>query len=153
MSAAFAVTMNGRTSSELKPRWAEEEIVNLLSRLDGVDRYSMILWELPENIPFDRVDINDYPHEYVQCAGSFAGRLTAEVREVRDGQARQYVIGRVSDDPGDSGAADEAVPWNGYEARVRANEVLTGSDVQELLLSYYRTGELPASYTRREIEL
>jgi hypothetical protein len=40
---AFAVTMNGRTSSELKPRWAEEEIVNLLSRLDGVDRYSMIL--------------------------------------------------------------------------------------------------------------
>jgi hypothetical protein len=78
VSAAFAVTMNGRTSSELKPRWAEEEIVNLLSRLDGVDRYSMILWELPENIPFDRVDINDYPHEYVQCAGSFEARLTAE---------------------------------------------------------------------------
>ena len=45
----------------------------------------------------------------------------------------KYVIGRVSDDPGDSGAADEVVPWNGYEARVRANEVLTGSDVQELL--------------------
>ena len=42
VNAAFAATMNGRTSSELKPRWAEEEIVNLLSRLDGVDRYSMI---------------------------------------------------------------------------------------------------------------
>ncbi|MGZ6558519.1 MAG: hypothetical protein ACXVH3_02910 [Solirubrobacteraceae bacterium] len=140
-------------SSELKPRWAEEEIVNLLSRLDGVDRYSMILWELPENTPFDLVDINDYPHEYVQCAGSFEGRLTAEVREVRDGLARQYVIGRVSDDPGDSGGADEVVPWNGYEARVRANEVLTGSDVQELFLFYYRTGELPGPYTGREIEL
>ena len=51
------------------------------------------------------------------------------------------------------GLAVALQPWNGYEARVRANEVLTGSDVQELLLSYYRTGELPASYTRREIEL
>ena len=87
MNAAFAVTMNGRTSSELKPRWAA------------------------------------------------------------------YVIGRVSDDPGDSGGADEVVPWNGYEARVRANEVLTGSDVQELFLFYCRTGKLPGSYTRREIEL
>ena len=75
------------------------------------------------------------------------------MREVRDGRARQYVIGRAFDDLGDSGSADEAVPWDGYEARVRANEVLIGSDVQELLLSYYRTGELPASYTRREIEL
>ena len=152
MTDAFAVTMNGRTSFELKHS-AEEEIVNLLSRLDGVDRYSMILWELPENIPFDRVDVNDYPHEYVQCAGSFEGRLTAELREVRDGSARQYVIGRASVDPGDGGAADEVVPWNGYEARVRANEVLSGSDVRELFLFYYRNGELPDSYTRREIEL
>ena len=113
----------------------------------------MILWKLAENIPFDRVDVDDYPHEYIQCAGSFEGRMTAEVREIHDGQAHQYVIGRVSDDPGDSAAADEAVPWNGYEARVRPNEVLAGSDVQELFLSYYRTGALPDSYTRREIEL
>jgi hypothetical protein len=150
--AAFAVTMSGRISWELK-RSPEEEIVNLLSRLDGADRYSMILWELPENVPFDRVDINEYPHEYVQCAGSFEGRLTAELREIRDGSARQYVIGRASDDPGDGGAADEVVPWDAYEARVRSNEVLTGSDVRELFLFYYRARELPDSYTQREIEL
>jgi hypothetical protein len=124
-----------------------------LSRLDGVDRYSMILWELPENTPFDRVDINDGPREYLQCAGSFEGRLTAELREVRDGSARQYVIGRISDAAGDGAAADEVVPWNGYEARVRANEVLSGSEVQGLFPFYYRTGELPDFYTRREIEL
>jgi hypothetical protein len=63
------------------------------------------------------------------------------------------VIGRISDAAGDGAAADEVVPWNGYEARVRANEVLSGSEVQELFLFYYRTGELPDSYTRREIEL
>jgi hypothetical protein len=63
------------------------------------------------------------------------------------------VIGRISGDPGDGAEADEVVPWNGYEPRVRPNEVLTGGEVQELFLSYYRTGGLPDSYTRREIEL
>lgn len=152
MADDFAVMMSGQVSFGLDRGSEEEQITRLLSGLDGDDEYSMVLWMLPDGVPFYDFD-QDEEHDYIQCAGSFVGRLTSEVREVRGGVARQYVVGRVSDDPGDDAPANEVVPWNGYEARVKTNEVLTGSEVQELFLSYFQRGELPDAYERREIEL
>jgi hypothetical protein len=161
VTGAFAVTINGDTSFELKPRWGEEEMLKLLGRLDGVERYSIVVSKLSAGVPFDRVDMDRDAQEYIQCAGSFDGRLTAEVREVVDGAAHQYVIGRppeppadpAAEPPADPGDADEIVPWGGHEAHVRPNEVLNGREVSDLFLSYYRTGEIPSSYTRRPLDL
>jgi hypothetical protein len=152
MTPAFAVTMNGRTSFELKPQSAEQEIVELAGRLDGVDRFSMILWRLPDGVPFVEVDVNDYPHEYMQCAGDFNDRMTCEIREAADDELHQYVLGRSADETDDA-EADQIVPWNDHVAKVRPNEVLSGDEVAELFVHYYRTGTEAPGYSRRELDL
>lgn len=148
------ITLNGDLAFELDAPpggSVEEELVTRLWALNGENRYSLLLWKRPEGVPFYSVDIDRYPEEYIQTAGDFDGRMTAEVREIVDGTAQQYVIGRVSE--GDADAPDEVVPWNGHEARVRANEVLTGDEVSEIFISYFHTGELPRSYQRRRLDL
>ncbi len=155
MRGGFALTMNGDTSVELQP-WdgsEEDELVSSLQRLNGSDRYSLSLWRLPEGRPFDLVEPRKQRQEYMQTAGSFDGPMIAEVRELVDGSACQYAIGRASGGAEDEDAADVIVPWDGIETRVRPNEVLDGREVADLFLSYYRTGELPPSYARRLLEL
>jgi hypothetical protein len=154
MVATHVLTANGHFRDELKP-WqgtVEDELMRRLSILDGTQRFSLTLWRLPDGVPLDRVDLDAYPQEYIQAAGSFDGKLTAEVREVVEGTASQYVLGRASSNAEDA-SGDEVVPWNGHETRVRPHEVLDGSNVSDLFVSYYRTGEVPSSYTRRRLEL
>lgn len=115
MIPTHVVSFNGRNETELQPRdgTVEDRLVQLLGRLNGTDRYSLILW-------------NSTPH--------------------------QYVIGRASGDA-DETESDEIVPWNGHETPVRPNEVLSGSEVSELFVAYYQTGEVPSSFTRRPIDV
>jgi hypothetical protein len=99
------------------------------------------------------VEVDKASQEYIQTAGDVNGRMTAELREIVDGATHEYVIGRAADHQADPNAADETVPWNGCEARARSNAVLSGGEVSELFVSYYRHGELPSAYTRRRIHV
>jgi hypothetical protein len=139
----------GTASMELKNvggATASEELVNVLRRLDGVDMFSLILWALPPGVWFDDVDPETFVVEYIQCAGSFAGRLTCEIRA----SGKQYVLGRAQPE----GLLREAVvEWNGIRTSVLENEVLDGEAVTELFLAYLAGDEMPPSYSLREISL
>ena len=152
VSVTYALTMNGRIHGELKdPLDPPSEVLRKrVGLLDGTSRYSLSLWRLPEGVPFDRVDLVNWPQEYVQVAGSHE-RLTVEFRRSEVGVARQYVVGHVV---GHERTSDEVViPWNGYEARVLATEVFDASEAADVLLAYYLLGDVPSSsYTLRPLD-
>jgi hypothetical protein len=143
--------MNGRTSFELKGRAGsspEEEMLELLGKLNGVERYSMNVWALPGDLPFDRVDLRSFPSEYIQCAGGEADRFICEVREGSAEAAKQYALGR-----SEPLAGEEVVRWNGRSTTVHANEVLSADEVAELLVEYCQSRRVISSYKRRELDL
>jgi hypothetical protein len=151
--ATHAVTMNGSISFELKGNAGsspEEEMLELLGRLNGAERYSIVVWAIPENLPFDRVDPRVFPTEYIQCAGGMDDRFICEVREGSADAAKQYALGRAE---AEAEAGDGVVPWNGRSSTVPANEVLNAIEVEELFVEYFRSGRASASYAHRELDL
>lgn len=138
-----AMTMNGRISGEVKDPFlsATGLIEQRLTLLDGVTRFSLSLWRLPDGIPFDRVDLATWPVEYVQVAGS-RERLILEAQRLEQGIPVKYVVGRNTIDASAS-PAGVVVPWNGCETRVLSSEVFTASEAAEVFAFYYNTGELP----------
>jgi len=157
MVSTHVWSTNGRANTELRA-WdqnPERELADLLSRLNGTDRYSFLIWRLPEGRGLFDVEPDDPARrQYMQCAGDFNGRMTCEVRELVDGEPHQYVLGRSADTAADPRrASDQVVPWNKHEAKVRPNEVLTGSEVAGLFVHYYRTGNSAPGYSRRELNL
>ena len=154
MTAPHGVTMNGRISTALKPRpgrTIEEELAARLSLLDGADRFALLLWRLPEGVPFDRFDLDSGPTDYIQCAGGVAGRFTCEVRRVAsDGRHQQEVIGRT---PVDDELKSETVHWGEHKTIVRENEVLQLDELEELFTTYLANGEIPGRYARRLLEV
>jgi hypothetical protein len=151
VKATHAYTINGRTSLQLKGSEGsqEAELRRLVHFLDGVKRCSLSLWAIPDGKEFDDVDVNTYPQEYVQAAGG-GDRMTAEIREIRDGQPHQWVIGRLGEDD----AGQEVIEWDdGISTPVASNEVLGADEVADLFVNYYKTGTVPTSYSLREIQL
>jgi hypothetical protein len=151
-SNEYVVTMNGRTSTLLAGadgRSLEEELVHRLGVLDGVTRFALMLWRLPDGVEFDDVDLKKYPTEYLQCAGAFDGRMTCEIRvgDARNGV--RCVLGA----PGATAEQQliERIPWNGCQEIVAAGEVLASGEVTELFLHYYRTRDAPDAYVRRPV--
>lgn len=141
--------MNGRISGEVKDRLLSpaELVEQRLALLDGVIRYSLSLWRLPDGITFDRVDLAAWPMEYVQVAGS-RERLTIEVRRLEEGIPAQYVVGRHTPDASDS-PTEVLVPWDGYEERVLSTEVFTAAEAAKIFVFYYATGDIPGSFRVR----
>lgn len=146
--------MNGRISTELKPRpgrTVEEELIARLHLLDGADRFALLLWRLPAGVPFDQFDLDSGPTDYIQCAGGLAGRFTCEIRTMAsDGSPRQEVIGRPL---GEQDLESETVRWGERQTTVRENEVLRLSDLEELFTAYLSDGEIPGGYERRPLVL
>lgn len=148
----YAVTMNGRVHTELKSydRTPVEELRHRVHLLDGVERHSLLLWKLPEGVPFDRVDLDAWPQEYIQAAGGGDG-FTVEERRLVGGEPNEYIVGHdPAPEPSD---ADEVIHWNGLQAHVRSNEVWTSDEVAELFTTYLVEGELPPALTRRPLIL
>lgn len=152
MTTAHAVTMNGRITTVLKPmsgRSIQEELSARLALLDGQSRFALLLWRLPDGVPFDLADLDSGPMEYIQCAGGVAGRFTCEVRRIStDGSPRQKIIGRPPRDE-TSTALTETIDWAENKTTVRQNEVLDLTEVCELFGSYLTSGDIPASYEAR----
>lgn len=75
------LTINGRRSFELSDhiRPVIDQIARTLDRLDGAERYALMLWQLPPGMRLPDVDTSHYPVEYLQSAGS-AARQSIEIR-------------------------------------------------------------------------
>ncbi|WP_024285341.1 hypothetical protein [Cellulomonas sp. KRMCY2] len=144
--------MNGRITTVLKPmsgRSIQEELSARLALLDGKSRFALLLWRLPDGVPFDLLDLDSGPGEYIQCAGGVAGRFTCEVRRLSaDGSPRQEVIGRPTRDE-TSTVRTETIDWAENKTTVRQNEVLDFGEVCELFGSHLASGDIPASYETR----
>jgi hypothetical protein len=146
------ITINGRTSFLLRSdpwQTAAAPLLERLGRLNGSSVYSLILWRLPEGVSFDGLDMRTFPAAYMQCAGDFMGQLTCEIR---DAEGHQYTLGRPRGGRGLT-ATDRVITWNDFRTLVRENEVLSGAEVGELMLAYRQTGEPPATYERRLLDL
>jgi hypothetical protein len=99
-----------------------------------VVRYSLSLWRLPTDVPFDRVDLAAWPQQYVQAAGSADG-MTVEVRLPGEPGRRQYVVGRAVRD-GSAPPGEVVVAWNGCETGVYSSEVFSAAEAAEVLGQY-----------------
>lgn len=147
--ATHAITMNGRISGELKhPSDSPEEVIQKrLLLLDGIGRYSLSLWRLPEGVPFDRVDQGSWPTEYIQCAGS-KDRLTVEIRRLEAGVHQQYVVGAAVTPVAPSGPR-EVLKWDSFQTSVYENEIFDAGRASIVFVEYFNNGDVPASYSLR----
>ncbi|MEA2371603.1 MAG: hypothetical protein QOH12_1997 [Solirubrobacteraceae bacterium] len=75
--------------------------------------------------------------------------MTVELRQIIGDEPQQVILGHSGEEPQ---GTDQTVAWNGCEAIVRSNEVFTSREVAELFVSYYDTGDAPASCTRRRLD-
>lgn len=148
-----ALTMNGRVHGEVKdPDLSPRELIEQrLDLLDGLVRYSLSLWRLPGEVPFDRVDLAAWPQEYIQVAGS-ADAMTVEVRRAEQSEWRQYVVGRAARDASEA-PVDVVIPWDGYEVRVYSSEVFSAAEATEVFAQYYDTGQVPDTFHLRPLSL
>jgi hypothetical protein len=145
-----ALTMNGRISGELKGDLPpDEELRRRLCLLDGTERYSLILWAVPAETTFDRVDLRVWPREYMQAAGG-PSRMTVEVRRRNGDGYSQFVVGGAT---GNGGRATETIEWDGVKTVVHPNEVFGVDEVAELFIEYFRTGDVPTHYRCRRLDL
>lgn len=152
IAVTHALTMNGRIHGELKdPLDSDAEVIRKrLMLLDGDHRFSLSLWRLPIGIPFDRVNLERWPEEYIQVAGS-RRRMTVEVRRL-DGEAfAQYVVGRRAN--ADRGRPAMVVPWNGHEAHVHPHEMFDAAGAADLFISYHADGRVPGEFSMRRLDL
>ena len=151
MAATHALTMNGRITSVLKDylRTEDEVLRELTGLLDGAYRFSLLLGALPAGKPFDRIDLKAWPEEFIQCAGNSA-RLTVELREIVDGVARHWVLGRAHMDTSD--ARSETVSWADFSTLVLPREIFDGEGAAALFSEYFHTGHISSGVTRRLLE-
>jgi hypothetical protein len=146
-----AVTASGDLSFELIDPIAEarDRLRRMLSRMDGKDSYSFVLWALPPGKRLDQVD-ETMASEYIQCAGS-SDAMTVEIRTGVGTDATQYVVGRSSVDR--SGQPDVTIPWDGYVATVYPDELFTADEASELFGHYLVHATVPSEYTLRPLDL
>ena len=121
----------------------------MLHRLDGIERFSFILWRLPEGRPLDQTSPETEATEYMQSAGSFR-EMTVEVRRIGESGPEHLVVGRPRnwvDDP------DEPVTitWSEHEVVVARHEVFTADAATPLFAAYYKTGSVLPPYSLRPL--
>jgi hypothetical protein len=151
-SPTHAVTIDNHTSIEFESfdSTVEDAIESLVGLVDGDRHFAISLWRLPDDRPFDRIDMSQWPQEYLQTAGAGPDRLTAEIRlATPDGSGHdQFVIGRPG---GGSEERTETISWEGFSTSVRPSEVLTANEVAALFIDYYQTGTVREQFTRRAL--
>lgn len=120
-----------------------------MSRLDGEERYSLVLGALPPDQGLAEIDTKTWPPEYLQCAGS-SKAMTIEIRTgVGDG-AKQYIVGRSATH---SGEPSTDIPWNGYISTVYPDEVFSAEEATELFAYYLVHNTVPAELSLRWLDL
>lgn len=146
--------MNGRIHGELRSPIVstEDELRRLVHSLDGRERYSLILWALPAGTPFDLVNLDLWPQEYIQAAGSGDSMVT-EIRKTVDGSPRQFAVGHIITDSDPQGSASVSVHWDDSATLACPNEIFEANEVADLFIAYYKYGSVPGRYSLRLLTL
>jgi hypothetical protein len=81
---------------------------------------------------------------YVQCAGARL-RLIVEFRRISGSSFQHFVLGR-------SPALNDvtSINYSGGAITVHRNEILTASDATYIFAEFYRTGDVPSAFLRRD---
>lgn len=122
----------------------------MLSHLDGEEYYAVALWEMPAGQRLDDIDMDAFPDEYIQCAGS-SEAMTVEIRTMSGDTATQYVVGRFSE--GHSGEPEVEIPWNAHVVEVYEDEVFDAEAATEIFAHYLAHGTVPDELALRPLEL
>ena len=125
----------------------ENEIAARLDRLDGTERFAVMLWALPPSTDFERVRLDKWPVHFIQAAGT-RDRMTVEIRFADEDSDVQAVIGKtetVDSEP------DQVIEWDGIATPVFETEVFTAAEAVPLFLSYWQRGRVPDTYALRRI--
>ena len=145
------ITLNGRRHYDLESTFEDSRdfIARVMSRLDGDERYSLVLGALPGGKGIGDVDTKAWPVEYVQCAGS-SEALTVEIRVGTGDDAKQSVVGRSGEH---SDEADVDIPWDGYVSSVYPDEVFDADEAIELFAYYLVHAAVPPDCSLRCLDL
>jgi len=147
----YASTINGRTAQALPEDEFETKIPLVLGNLNGESFFAYSLWRQPENVEWgDRLPKN-WPHEYLQSAGTADG-MSIEIRRLEGDEYRQYTIGRGGER---FTAQDQVIAWgpNRRELTLSTDEVFTADEAAPIYLAYYRIGTIPDGYSLRLLDL
>ncbi|KHK95863.1 hypothetical protein LK09_17745 [Microbacterium mangrovi] len=123
-----------------------EHLSEILHQADGKRRYTYSIWRMT-----NPDDLRDHDGYFIQAGGS-AQQMTIEFAiPAADGSGRLFTLGH-RDSP-DSGPT-VLIPINSKRAvRVFSNEEFTADEAAAIFDTYYRTGEIPDTYSRRELDL
>jgi hypothetical protein len=123
------------------------------ARLNGED---ILITRVPKVRVFEGVEWGDrlpkdWPHEYLQSAGTADG-MSIEIRRLEGDEYRQYTIGRGGER---STVQDRVIVWgpNRRELTVSADEVFAADEATPVYLAYYRTGTIPEVCSLRLLDL
>jgi len=125
------------------------EFSTRLSRFNGTDRYALVLWALGPGMDYDQSVVAGLNREYIQAAGR-PDALTVEICKAGGsqwgGQWVRYVIGH----PHEGDAPRDAPIVLPHSTEMRSKyEVFDADEAAQLFFTYYKTGDIPASYTLR----
>ncbi|MBO0885171.1 MAG: hypothetical protein J2P17_33560 [Mycobacterium sp.] len=130
------------------------DFANPLHRFNGEKPWALCLASLPHGMDYAEVRATAAGlTTYLQAAGSSPETIMVEVRKPGGQQwgmqSVRYAIGHSNND---GATADVAVklPVNTY--MINQHEVFDADETAELFWAYYKTGEIPSSYTLRPIE-
>ena len=141
-----ASTINGRMDGPAESE-AELGFVHVLGRMDGSGLYAYSLWQYPDGVDFDDVDIDAASAEYLQCAGS-ADALTIELRKRSGSGYDHWVLATAPI----TGEPNLTITWDGdFFSQIHPEEVFSSDQAAPLFEDYYRTGHIPDSVPRRRL--
>ncbi|WP_052226960.1 hypothetical protein [Microbacterium mangrovi] len=123
-----------------------EHLSEILHEADGKRRYTYSIWRMT-----NPDDLRDHDGYFIQAGGS-ARQLTIEFAvPAAEGSGRLFTLGHRGTPAGEPTVL---IPINSKRAvRVFSNEVFTADEAAAIFDTYYRTGEIPDTYTRRELDL
>jgi hypothetical protein len=152
MTSTHAFTRNGFHSSDLDPH--QDPLARIrrnLTLLDGDEMYAYSLWKLPEGAKWRDGLPADWPHEYMQSAGS-AEAMNIEIRQIEDGAANQYAVTRSAARSSDPEQSIVFGPKR-RELRIPSSEVFTADEAFPVYKQYYASGVVPEGFALRPLDL
>lgn len=130
-------------------RWTPEQHLRRdLERMNGVDRFAIALWRLPNTADRRVVDERWDSDTYVQCAGG-PDRFVIETRRSSGDRSEQLVVGHAIPDVGQTAT----VRRGDYTSTVFASEVFTRDEALAILLHYIEHDTVPSRLQTRELDL
>lgn len=142
------MVVNGASSIALPSnRDGLDRVAGALARLNGVTRYSLLVFRSAEGEEFVDPQTVD---EYMQFAGS-AERMTIEIRMAhRSGVYRHMILGHQRKDRA-SGRSESSVSWRGDKYEVFDNEVFESDEAARIAQGYLLKGSVSNEYAQRPI--